>query len=775
MFAILNCLTVDHDPALVALAALVWIIGSLALVLLLRRAGDCVEARRRQWLAVAALSAGIGIWATHFVAMLAYRTPIPLRFGMALTILSAAAAVCCFWAALHVAGKQPRAWRSLAAGVIAALGVGTMHFIGMTALQGVVHLGVAPLPVLIAGGLVAGLFAAAFGTRGLGRSAGIVVPAALSVLAVVILHFTAIDATTLILDPALATEADDDPIWVVAAVMAVTIGLILLVIAGAFLDRLLTDLKGLTEATLEGLAIVGRDGRIVEVNARLADILGIESRSLIGTRPEALFVDGGGAPLAGFDEGAVEARAFDAVQEDQWLEIATHSIEYRGRPCRVLAVRDLTERKRFERRIQHLATHDPLTQLPNRAHFTQVLEAQLRDLTRPFALLALDLDRFKAVNDIFGHAAGDEVLCKVTRILRETVRAGDLVARIGGDEFVILADHADAADSAQQLAQRILTAFAAEMDTGRDPMAVGVSIGIAIFPRDGADAEGLRLNADIALYRAKQSGRGQFRFFDTQMDHLARERRELEHELRQAIAADQLHLVFQPLVSTARGQVVGYEALLRWDHPARGRIAPDVFIPIAEETGAIVPIGEWVLRRACRTAAGWAGEVGVAVNVSPVQLLVPNLPAIVADALAESGLAPERLELEITETALLRNRETTLAVLHAIKALGVRIAMDDFGTGYSSLNNLQAFPFDKIKIDKSFVSSVEDDEAARSIIRAIVGLGRSLNLPVVAEGVETDAQRRMVTEEGCPQAQGYLFGMPAEHPVLPAMRLRSVG
>lgn len=775
MFLILNCLTIDHDWQLVVLAASIWIIGSVALFLLLRRAADCVAARRRQWLAVAALSAGVGIWATHFVAMLAYRSPVPLRFELVLTALSAAVAVCFFWGALWLAGKRPRPARSIAAGAIATMGVGAMHFIGMTALEGVVHLGVDRLPVAIAALVVWALFAAAFQSRAAGRVAGIALPACLSVLAVVTLHFTAMAATTLILDPAMAPNAGSDPIWVVAAIMAVTIGLILLVLAGAFLDRLLTDLKGLTEATLEGLAIVGREGRIVEVNGRLADILGIDGRSLIGARPDTLFVDGGGTPIRDFGEGPIDARAFDAVQEDQWLEIATHSIEYRGRPCQVLAVRDLTERKRFERRIQHLASHDPLTQLPNRAHFTQVLESELRDMTRPFALLALDLDRFKAVNDIFGHAAGDEVLCKVTRILRDTVRHDDLVARIGGDEFVILAFHADAADNAQHLAQRILTAFAEEMDISRDPMAVGVSIGIAIFPRDGVDTEGLRLNADIALYRAKESGRGQFRFFDTQMDHLARERRELEGELRQAIAADQLHLVFQPLVSTARGQVMGYEALLRWDHPARGRIPPSVFIPIAEETGAIVPIGEWVLRRACMTAAGWAGDVAVAVNVSAVQLQVPNLAAVVADALAESGLAPDRLELEITETALMRNRETTLSVLHAIKALGVRIAMDDFGTGYSSLNNLQAFPFDKIKIDKSFVCSLEDDEAARSIIRAIVGLGRSLNLPVVAEGVETDAQRRMVTEEGCPQAQGYLFGMPAAHPVLPAMRLRSVG
>ena len=383
------------------------------------------------------------------------------------------------------------------------------------------------------------------------------------------------------------------------------------------------------------------------------------------------------------------------------------------------------------------------------------------------AVLALDLDRFKAVNDIFGHAEGDRVLCRVADILRSCTRAVDTVARIGGDEFVIVQVGAAQPEGAKILADRILSTFAAEMDVTRDPMAVGVSIGVAVYPDDAGDPDTLRHGADVALYRAKQAGRGTARFFDQQMDAEVRNRRNLEHDLRHAILRRQLHVAYQPLVSTIGGAVAGYEALLRWRHPVMGEISPEVFIPIAEDTGSIVALGEWVLREACRTAATWPDDYAVSVNVSTVQFKVATLPDLVATVLAETDLHPSRLELEITESVLMKDRASALHTLNRLKALGVRIVMDDFGTGYSSLSNLQSFPFDKIKIDRSFIGAIEDDEAARSIIRAIVGLGRGLNLPVVAEGVETEAQRRMVADEGCPQAQGFLFGRPGSAPVFP--------
>lgn len=763
MFTVIACIVHQHDLRLVLLAALVWIVGSFTLFLLLKRSTECVETRRRLWLAVASLAAGIGVWTTHFIAMLAYDGPLPFSFDPGLTFASVMLAVACFWGALLAAGRRFAVTRSLVAGLVAGAGVAAMHFTGMAAIvaPAVVRYDWAAIAIAFAlTGLAFGAAFAAFGRlRGRAR---IVLPALLAILGVVTLHFTAMSATTLAPDPTRTVpEGFATAAWLVPAIVAAALGLIALVLAGAFLDRTLTDLRGLADAAIEGLAIVS-DGRIVEANTRLADLLGLPGTvTLIGADPAAWLIPGDGAPLTAERDRPVEGRVASATAGDRVVEIATHRIEYRGRPCDVLAVRDLTERKAAERQIAHLAAHDALTGLPNRAHFAAVLD-QLAAGDEPFALLALDLDRFKAVNDIFGHAAGDEILCRVAAMLREAVRDIDLVARIGGDEFLILQRGTASVGDPHRLAVRILDSFAREMDMARDPMAVGVSIGVAVFPRDAATAIELRHNADVALYRAKDSGRGTACFFDEDMDRFVRERRALEHDLRLAITRRQLHLVFQPLVATAERAVVGYEALLRWHHPQRGEIAPEVFVPIAEDIGAIVQIGEWVLEQACAAATRWPDPISIAVNVSAVQFQLPNLAAIVEDVLKRTGLRPGRLEIEVTESVMLRNRNVALATLHRLKALGVRIVMDDFGTGYSSLSNLQAFPFDKIKIDRSFVSSMGSDDAARSIIRAIVGLGRSLNLPVVAEGVETEAQRRMVLEEGCPQAQGYLFGLPSQ-------------
>ncbi len=774
MFRVIECIWVQHDLRLVMLAALVWILGSAALFLLLKRSTDCVEERRRSWLAVAAVAAGVGVWATHFIGMLAYQGTMPLRFDPGLTAISAIFAVLCFWLAFLIAGRRFAIGRSMGAGITAAGGVAAMHFTGMAAI-------IAPAIIRYDWGMIAYAFAVVAISFWLaftlfGRLEGvlrILVPSVFAVLGVVALHYTAMTATVLAPLPGFplpVTTTGDG--WLIIAIVAAAVGLTILALVGAFLDRLLTDLRGLADATLEGLAISNR-GRIVEANEQLAELLGVDPSDLIGTQISDWLV-----PSDGLGFEAQRERPADAVfqrrnGEELLVEIGVHSIEYRGRPCQVFAVRDLTARKRVEQQVEHLAAHDALTGLPNRSRFTAALESLSRT-GEHFALLAIDLDRFKSVNDLFGHAAGDAILCRVAALLRDVTDERDIVARIGGDEFLIIQRGIADVRDAQQLASAIVAAFARDMDITRDPMAVGVSIGVALFPTDAVDAETLRHNADVALYRAKERGRGMACFFDLEMDRLVRERRELEHDLRHAITRGELSLMFQPLVATAGGAIVGYEALLRWAHPTRGPLLPDIFVPIAEDIGAIIPIGEWVLKQACRAAVRWPAHVNIAVNVSAVQFQVPNLPAIVEAVLAETGLAAARLELEVTESVMLRDRAATLETLHRLKALGVRIVMDDFGTGYSSLSNLQAFPFDKIKIDRSFVSHVTDDASARSTIRAIVGLGRSLDLPVVAEGVETEAQRLMVLEEGCPQAQGFLFGAPAEA-VVGGPQLRIVG
>jgi len=372
----------------------------------------------------------------------------------------------------------------------------------------------------------------------------------------------------------------------------------------------------------------------------------------------------------------------------------------------------------------------------------------------------LDLDQFKAVNDTFGHPAGDKLLKIVADRLRGLVRETDTIARMGGDEFVIVQSAiADPAD-ATSLAQRVIRLMSEPYDLDGQQAVIGASIGIAVGPGDGSSADKLLRNADLALYRAKGDGRGTFRFFEPAMDLQMQTRRILEQELRKALPAGEFELYYQPVVNLVSNEISGFEALLRWHHPEQGMIAPATFIPLAEEIGFIVPLGEWVIRQACAAAARWPGDLRVAVNISAVQFRSAGLMQVIVGALANSGLDPTRLEIEITETVLLENKETTLDVLHQLRALGVRIAMDDFGTGYSSLTYLQCFPFDKIKIDRSFVKDIAENTGSLNIVRAVAALANGMGMTATAEGVETREQLDRITSEGCTEMQGFLFSQP---------------
>ena len=411
----------------------------------------------------------------------------------------------------------------------------------------------------------------------------------------------------------------------------------------------------------------------------------------------------------------------------------------------------------------HLALHDALTGLPNRAFLAQRLEQALAHAQRhntKLAMLCLDLDRFKQVNDTLGHPLGDALLRAVAGRLRGCLRGCDTVARLGGDEFAIIQAPLDRAEEAGTLAQRIVEALSKPYDLNGHQVVVGASVGIALAPADTTDAGHLLKIADMALYRAKVDGRGVFRMFEPGMDTKLQARRMLELDLRRAVEVQEFELHYQPLVDLASGQVNALEALVRWRHPERGLVRPDEFIPLAEETGLIGPIGAWVLHRACADAAEWPVDVRVAVNVSAAQFKGSGLVAAVLDALATSTLPPERLELEITETALLADADATLAVLRELRAKGVRIVMDDFGTGYSSLGYLRSFPFDKIKIDRCFIRDIEVNADCKAIVRAVTGLGSNLGIATTAEGVETAAQLDQLRVEGCDQVQGYLFSRP---------------
>ncbi len=423
---------------------------------------------------------------------------------------------------------------------------------------------------------------------------------------------------------------------------------------------------------------------------------------------------------------------------------------------------DVTARRLAEVQIAHMAHHDALTNLPNRVLLRERLEEALAHVRRggQLAVLYLDLDHFKSINDTLGHGVGDELLKVVADRLRECVREADTVARLGGDEFAIIHAGLEQPSDAAMLASRIRDALTRPYELQGHCVPADVSIGISIAPHDGCDPDQLLKNADMALYRSKADGRGTFRFFEPAMDEQVKARRTLELDLRSAVINGEFELHYQPVVNLERGEISACEALLRWHHPSRGMVPPDEFIPVAEETGLINPIGEWVLRQACMEAATWPNDIAVAVNLSPVQVKNQNLAQLVVQALAASGLPARRLEIEITEAVLLQHNEATLATLHQLRNLGVHIAMDDFGTGYSSLSYLRSFPFDKIKIDRSFISDITEKDESGAIVQAVTSLASHLNIATTAEGVETQAQLEIVQTLGCTEMQGYLYSRP---------------
>jgi diguanylate cyclase (GGDEF)-like protein len=423
---------------------------------------------------------------------------------------------------------------------------------------------------------------------------------------------------------------------------------------------------------------------------------------------------------------------------------------------------DITERYRAEQNIARMARHDALTDLPNRVLFHERMAEGLScvsALDEKLAVLCLDLDNFKSVNDTLGHPIGDKLLRSIAERITGVVGEGDTVARLGGDEFAVLQRNSSP-EAAGALARRLVEIIAHPIQIDGQEINSGASIGIALAPSDGNAGDHLMKCADLALYRAKAEGRGTFRFFEPDMDARIQARRALEVDLRRALSAGEFSLAYQPQIDLAGNTLTAMEALLRWNHAERGPVPPAEFIPLAEEMGLIVPLGEWVLREACNEAARWPDPIKVAVNLSPVQFRNRGLVTTVTQALAAARLPPHRLELEITEAVLLQDDEAIIAMLHQLRALGVRIAMDDFGTGYSSLSYLRSFPFDKIKIDRSFIQDIERNRGSAVIIRAIANLGASLGIVTTAEGVETEEQLELVRRAGCTEMQGYLVSPP---------------
>ena len=429
----------------------------------------------------------------------------------------------------------------------------------------------------------------------------------------------------------------------------------------------------------------------------------------------------------------------------------------------LVTAEDISKRVAELARSAEQARTDPLTLLGNRLMFRERLRelmANLDPAKETAAVLSIDLDRFKAINDSLGHSVGDALLRGVAGRLSSVVRRGDIVARLGGDEFGIVQSGQPQPQSAAALAKRIVDLLGRSYVIDGNLLNISASVGIALIPADGIDDDQVLRNADLALYRSKQDGRRTYRFFENAMDEQMQARRSLEIDLRRALAMRELKLVYQPQSSLSTKQITGFEALIRWHSPKRGLVSPAEFIPLAEEIGVIVQIGEWVIRTACREAAGWPQPLSVSVNVSAVQFGSPSLVPAILSALAETGMDPRRLELEITESVLMKDQGAAIAMLQKVRAAGVRVSMDDFGTGYSSLSYLRSFPFDKIKIDQSFVRGNPDDPSSVAIVRAIAALGKALGMTTTAEGVETEEQLARVTADGCTDVQGYLISRP---------------
>ncbi|MEO8298575.1 MAG: EAL domain-containing protein [Burkholderiales bacterium] len=776
MLRIIGCLTLEHDLQLVLVAAIICVFGTFASTVVASRAA--AGQRRGMWLALLAVCAASTVWATHFVAMLAYRSAVPMTYDAGLTAVSYLLGAVVMGVGFTVAIRHyRRRVLVLGGGATVGAGVAVLHYVGMAAMQLPGRLHYDPTLVIVSVLLSCTLGAAGLLVATRSVSHARIWSTALLVAMIVSLHFTGMGAVALEFGaPAGAGRHLGEGISRQGVAVAVTLAaLVVLMIAmvGALVDRKVSHrlaveadrFRTLADGALEGL-VVHQHGVLVDANAAARRMVGFaEVDGQLSIDHWFAGVDAAQARLSRLPiDEPVECQLPSPEGVLFPAEVCRRSIRLAdGADGELLAIRDLTGRKCSEARIEHLALHDPLTDLPNRRLFVELAQKAIDQAQRsgePFALLTLDLDGFKLVNDMHGHAAGDALLKEVAQRVTATMRESDTLARFGGDEFVLLQQSAVSPSQAVALAERLLDVLGAPVRLPGIELTISASIGVALYPDDGRTTGALLRSADTAMYRAKADGKATFRFFEPQMDAALEDRRRLELRLRHALKEGSLDVVYQPLVDSANRVTLGFEALARWNDAELGVIPPSEFIPVAEATGLIGPLGELVLRRACMEAASWSRPLRVAVNLSVMQFRRKGLVDTVRRALADSGLPGHRLELEVTESLLIDNRESALQVLTELKALGVHIAMDDFGTGYSSLSYLQSFPFDKIKIDRSFISGVETEAQSASIVRAVASMGRSLNMRVVAEGVETNGQALLLKDLHCDELQGYLIARP---------------
>ncbi len=776
MYRLISCLSEGHVTWLLGVAVLISISSSLATFGLLARSRRTPD-RIAIWTLAAAFTAGAGIWSTHFIGMLAYEPPgfALISYDVLLTVLSLAVAVVLAYPALVVIRDKDRLYGVPAGGALIVAAIAVMHNVGMGGVLVPGHFTYDPAylgAAVATGSTFAVLSAYACKTYG-DHKRGLVAAGLMMALAINALHFMSMTAATMIPDPSVVVTGgvlENDVLAVgVAGVMFVVVSIAVCALVADERLKAAKDeaarLNALADAVVEGIAVL--DGwTIADVNASLASLAGRTREDLIGGGFGALVIQDGifGLPSGGVGDtsGPFRTELIDAAGNRLPVECFLKRVSFRDGEKTVVAVRDLRERTRAEERIQFLAHNDSLTGLRNLASLREDLPRMVARLGgsghSSLGLLYLDLDRFKEVNDVFGHQAGDGLLSALAERLKRL--APTMAYRHGGDEFVIVKPNAREPDEIAAFAAMIIREVSKPYFVGGRFMSVGASIGISILARDADDAEELLRHADIALYCAKSEGRSTFRLFDQAMEDVLKERQGLERELQLAVVRGELHLVYQPIGDPKTGRISAFEALLRWRSSEFGNVGPDRFIPVAEACGAIIPIGAWVLAAACREAASWDEPLIVCVNLSSVQFQQGDLVEIVESVLRESRLPPERLELEVTESVLLDDKESAGRTLVRLHELGVKIAMDDFGTGYSSLSYLQTFPFDTLKIDKSFLAKVGKEAHSSAIVETIIKLGEALDLKVVAEGVETAEQAAFLRDRNCDLIQGYLIGAP---------------
>lgn len=767
MKPILTCLRDAHDQSLLCVAAAVCITGVYATISLARHASRLEGGGRRFWAAIAIMAAGCTAWATHMIGLLAFQPGMQSGFDPLLTALSLLLTIVGIGLAISISiGSRDRLRRAFA-GFILGLSIALLHYLGQAGYVVTGHVSWDYELIAVSIALSLPLFAISIVVSGEKQIALRQLASPLLLFAIALLHFCGMGALELTFDPRMGLpEAALYPGVVAPIVAAVSLALLALAFVGlrfslaarANLIRDRARMKQLTDLAMEGLAIC-QGGMIYSINASLAKLVGCSQQALLGQPLSVIFPDLSLTELSEDEEqdGYLLKRDGSNIP----VRLLCKIVKIGTTDHIVVAVRDQRERLRIEQKMRTLAFTDTLTGLANRLQFNQELSSRCERANATgegFALLLLDLDRFKVVNDTFGHAMGDELLKRVAKRISASTQNEVTLARLGGDEFAVVVD----AGVAKNVAENIVDLLSRPFLINATVIDIAASIGIAFGPVDGDDPSLLSRNADLALYSAKRSGGSVYHHFEREMSERAHAKRQLELDLRRALIQDEFEVYYQPQVDPLDGSYQGAEALVRWRHPERGMVPPMDFIPLAEEIGLISSLGEWVLRTACEEAVGWAPDLTVAVNLSPVQLRDNALAARVFQILQESGLSASRLELEVTETALIQDEALTYDTLHALRAIGVRISMDDFGTGYSSMSHLRRFPFSKIKIDQSFVRQVPEDRESVAIIQAVTSLAAKLGMAVTVEGVETPEQLAFTVSEGCTQIQGYLISRPVD-------------